>query len=133
MFHAERKFRQTVNCQIKTDINMENKTQITNASAISSNGMLNAGAEIQALQEKIITEEIKKREQFLINHIEKHCSWWQRKYVKLAMKFRFLNIWFIKNCVKNVPHELNSEFMGLNFGTQQQYGCEINGKVYWMQ
>lgn len=86
---------------------------------------------IDNLVNEQITKTIKEREQFLKTKIEEHCKWWQKKYIKLAIKFGW-NIWFIKNCIKNVPHELNSDFMGLNFGTQQQYGCEINGKVYWM-
>ena len=92
-------------------------------------------SKINELQDEILKEiidkEVKKREQFLKDRIEEHCKKWQKIYIKWAIKFGW-NIWFIKNLIKNVPHELNSDFMGLNFGTQQQYGCEINGKAYWL-
>ena len=83
------------------------------------------------LTNKIIREEYEKRHRFMIESIKNHCNWWQILYVKLAMKFR-LKIWFIDQIIQKLPHELNSEFIGFNFGIQEKYGVKINGKIHWL-
>ena len=83
---------------------------------------------------KMITEHNAKKEAFMKKVITEQCNWWQKLWVRIAIKMKW-RIWFVQcivQCiVQQIPHELNSELLGFNFGTQEKFGIKINGKIHW--
>ena len=68
--------------------------------------------------------------------VNSHCKEWQKWYLKFVLFFRrtfgvTFRIGFIKEVWQESPHELNSDFLGFNFGVNKRYGVSINNKIYW--
>lgn len=80
---------------------------------------------------KLVEKHNSKKDVFIKKMIDEHCNWWQKMWVSIAIKMKW-HIWFV-NCIsQQLPHELNSDFMGINFGIQEKFGVKINGKTYWL-
>lgn len=89
-------------------------------------------SELEKLIQERVVELVIQRNKFVENAISKHCYWWQKIYLRLAKKFK-LKVWFCENIIQEMPHELNSDYMGLYFQSERKYGIKINGKIYWIE
>lgn len=83
--------------------------------------------------EKAMSKIVKEQEAFIQRMIDKHCSWWQRLYIKLAIKFKW-RVWFMESVFQNMPMEFNGNINEPSFKMTmiQKYGVKINGRTYWM-